>query len=123
MVMSIKCSNCCKVDFDHLRLSFNASHAVLMCRIGAKQDIIHAVCAYAQAFRKWPGCALIGACALIRTNTVMLQEANTFFFGNNFQHSDPRLIEPVCEKTNNLGSDTNRAVQSQKMVSGLKFWI
>ena len=22
-------------------------------------------------FRKWPGCALIGACALIRTNTVL----------------------------------------------------
>ena len=27
-------------------------------------------------------------------------------------------FEPVREKTNNLGSDTNRAVQSQKMVRG-----
>ena len=35
-------------------------------------------------------------------------------------------FEPVCEKTNNLGSDqvnTNWAVQSQKMVRGWKFWI
>ena len=28
------------------------------------------MCAYAHIFRKRPGCALIGACALIRTNTV-----------------------------------------------------
>ena len=36
------------------------------------------------------------------------------------------INEPVHEKTNNLGSDkvnTNRAVQSQKIVKGLKFWI
>ena len=32
-------------------------------------------------------------------------------------------FEPVREKTNNLGSDTNQAVQSQKMVRGWKFWI
>ena len=30
-----------------------------------------AVCAYAHNLRKRPGCALIGACALIRTNTVI----------------------------------------------------
>ena len=28
------------------------------------------MCAYAYVFRKRPGCALIGACVLIRTNTV-----------------------------------------------------
>ena len=37
------------------------------------------------------------------------------------------LNEPVREKTNNLGSDqvsdTNRPVQSKKMVRGWKFWI
>ena len=31
--------------------------------------------------------------------------------------------EPVRKKTNNLGSDINRTVQSQKMVRGWKFWI
>ena len=32
-------------------------------------------------------------------------------------------FEPLCEKIINLGSDTNWAVQSQKMVRGWKFWI
>ena len=31
--------------------------------------------------------------------------------------------EPVHEKTNNLGSDTNQAVQSQKIDRRWKFWI
>ena len=40
-----------------------------MCRIDVKyQYAIRAVCAYACVFLKRPGCALIGACALIRTN-------------------------------------------------------
>ena len=36
-----------------------------------------------------------------------------------------KSFEPVREKTNNLGSrsDTNRAVQSQKMARGWEFWI
>ena len=37
-----------------------------------------------------------------------------------------QIIGPVHEKTNNVGStrrDTNQAVQSQKMASGLKFRI
>ena len=73
MVMSFKYSNCLKVVFDHLRFSFNASNAVLMCRISVKyQYTIQAVCAYAYVFQKILGCALIGACALIRTNTVLL---------------------------------------------------
>ena len=71
MVMSFKYSNCWKVVFDHLRLRFNASNVVLMCRIGVKyQYTIRAVCAHAYVFQKRPGCALIGGCALIRTNTV-----------------------------------------------------
>ena len=61
--------------FDHLRLSFNASNAEIMWRIDVKyQYTIQAVCAYARGFRKRPGCALIGVCALIRTNTVTLTE-------------------------------------------------
>ena len=37
----------------------------------------------------------------------------------------PLLSEPVREKTNNLvqnKSDTNQALQSQKLVRGWKFW-
>ena len=71
MVMSFKYLNCRKVVFDRSRLSFNTSNAVLICRIGVKyQYTIQAVCGYAYVFRKRPGCALIGACALIKTNTV-----------------------------------------------------
>ena len=38
------------------------------------------------------------------------------------------IFEPLCEKTNSLGSDltksdTNWAAQSQKTVRGWKFWI
>ena len=35
MVMS-KCLNCCKVVYDQLQLSFNASNAISLCRIGVK---------------------------------------------------------------------------------------
>ena len=35
MVISFKCSNCCKEVYDHLRLSFNASDALSLCRIGS----------------------------------------------------------------------------------------
>ena len=77
MVMSFKCSNCCKVVYDHLRLSVNASNALSLCRIVVKyQHTIGAVGPYAHVFRKPPGCALIGACALIRTNTVCWDRAN-----------------------------------------------
>ena len=53
-----------------------------------------------------------------------------FFFGVNLDYLDfsggifDLFYEPVREKTNNLGptrSDTNRPVQSQKMVRGWKF--
>ena len=45
-----------------------------MCRMGVKyQYTIQAVCAYAYVFWKRPGCALIGACAPIRTNMVVPQ--------------------------------------------------
>ena len=51
-----------------------------MCKIVIKcQYASRAVCAYAHVFQKRPGCALIGACALIRTNTVCNNEF--FLFG------------------------------------------
>ena len=44
-----------------------------MCKIAEKyQYARRAGCAYAHNFREYPGCALIGACALIRTNTVTM---------------------------------------------------
>ena len=70
MLMSFKSSNHCKILVDHLRLSFNA---VLMCEIGIKyQYASPAVCAYVHGSGKRPGCALIGACVLIRTNMVCI---------------------------------------------------
>ena len=52
-------------------LSFNAVNTVLVCKKNFKyQFSSRAVCIYAHVFRKLPGCALIGACALIRTNTI-----------------------------------------------------
>ena len=58
--------------FDHLRLSCDAVNTVFMCKIGIKyQYASRAVCAYAYVVEKLPGCALIGACVLIRTNTVL----------------------------------------------------
>ena len=69
--MSFKYTNGLKVVFDHLRFSFNASNAVLMCGISVKyQYTIRVMCAHAYVLRKRPRCALIGAYALIRTNTV-----------------------------------------------------
>ena len=63
MVMSFKNSNGLKVVFDHLRFSFNASNAVLMCRIGVKyQYTFQAVCAYACFFfffKKYRGVRLL----------------------------------------------------------------
>ena len=60
LVMSFKFSNCWKVVFNHLRLSFNASNAVSMCRISVKyQYTIRAVCAYAYVFLKDRGVRLL----------------------------------------------------------------
>ena len=43
-----------------------------MCKIGIKwQFPDRAVCAYAHDFRNRPGRVLIGACALIRANTIL----------------------------------------------------
>ena len=67
-MMSFQCSNHCLIVFDQLILSFNA---ILKCKTAEKYHYAHrVVCAYAHDFRIRPGCALIGACALIRTNTV-----------------------------------------------------
>ena len=74
--MSCKCSNLCKIVFDRLRLGFNAVNTVFMCKNGIEyQNVSRTVCAYVHAFRKRLGCALIGACALIRMNTVVVLKA------------------------------------------------
>ena len=60
-----------KMVFDHSWLSCGAVNTVFMCKIGIEyQYASRAVCAYAYVFGKRPGCALIGAYALIRKNTV-----------------------------------------------------
>ena len=109
MVMSSKYSNCLKVVFDHLRFSFNASNAVLMCRISVKyQYTIQAVCAFAYVFQKIPGCALIGACALIRTNTVFgIHRKKIFLFytiHGHFPIHKTGLENEKKMKTNNFGT-------------------
>ena len=58
--------------FDHLRLIFNAANIVKMNKMCVKyQNASQAVCAYLHIFRKQAGCTLTGACAPIRTNTVV----------------------------------------------------
>ena len=115
MVMSFKYSNCLKVVFDHLRFSFNASNPVLMCRISVKyQFTIQAVCAYSYVFffRKYRG-ALIGACALIRTNTVIgIHRKKSFYYMQYtgiFQFTRQALKKKKkkkkkIENTNNFGT-------------------
>ena len=69
--MSFKYFNLCTIVFVHLMLHLNVVYTVLVCKI----SVIYwyasrAVCAYTNVFPTLPGCALIGACALIMTNTV-----------------------------------------------------
>ena len=67
-----------------------------MCGIGVKyQYEIRAVFAYARVFRK---CALIGACALIRTNTVLFLHISRMLLSQhiqkhtfNFDQSDAKI--------------------------------
>ena len=69
MIMSFKCSSCLNIVFDHLKINFDVVNVVLMYQIPITyQDASWAVCANAHVFRKGPGCALIGACALVITN-------------------------------------------------------
>ena len=71
------CFNGYKTLFDHLKLSFNSVNTVFMCKICVKyQYVSRAVHAYVHAFRKPSGCALIGACALIRINTISCLHQN-----------------------------------------------
>ena len=52
-------------------ISFDPANADLMYEIGIKyQYASRTVCTCAHVFQKQPRCALIRACALIRTNTV-----------------------------------------------------
>ena len=65
VVMSSKFSSHHEIFFDHLRIRFSV---LLMCKSDIKyQYVSHAVCAYTHIFQKRPECALIEACALIRT--------------------------------------------------------
>ena len=71
-MMPLKCSNRFKIVFDHMRLSFNDVNTVFLCKKYVRYQYARgAVCAYACVFQRRPGCALIGACALIRMNTVI----------------------------------------------------
>ena len=75
------------------KLSFNVCYAASRGQIGEKYKYAgRAVCAYVHAFRKRPGCALIGACALIRTNTVFLFYKNAMFC---FVASEPERGSPI----------------------------
>ena len=62
-----------------LGLSFNSVNMVIMRKNGLKYQYAgQAVCAKAHIFHKRPGCALIGACALIRMNMVCSSDICTF---------------------------------------------
>ena len=80
--MPFKCSICLKTAFHHLMLSFDT---VFMCKIDVNyQYISRAMCAYEHFFfRKRLGCAVIGACALIRMTMVV----NIFNRASGFQQS------------------------------------
>ena len=72
-MMSFECPKCFKIVFDHFALCFNKGNLVFLCNYCLKyQYASRAVWAYAHVLRKIPGCALIGACTLIRTNMVCL---------------------------------------------------
>ena len=74
-MLPVKCSNHLKIVFDHAMLSLNAAITVFLCKNCIKKKTIclsRSVCLSICFFWKRPGCALIGACALIRTNTVCI---------------------------------------------------
>ena len=76
-MMSFKCSIRLKTAIHHLMLSFDT---VFMCKIGVNYE----PCALMNMFfRKRLRCAVIGACALIRTNMVV----NLFNKPNGFKQS------------------------------------
>ena len=50
MVMSFKCSYCCKVVFEHSQLRFNVSNAVLIYRLVQNNNILFMQCALMHIF-------------------------------------------------------------------------
>ena len=79
-MLKVKCSKRCTIVLNHLRLSLNTVYMVLMCKVGVKyQNASRAVGTYVHYFRICPGCALIGACVLIRMNTVFYDNAILLF--------------------------------------------
>ena len=73
MIMALKWPYRCKIVVRRIQVSFKSVYAVFMCNIGVKYQYgSRAVCAHFVILPKRTGCALIGACALIRTNTAYL---------------------------------------------------
>ena len=78
--------------FHHLRIGLNAVNTALMCKIGTNyQYASQTVCAYDHVFRKRSGCVLIGACALIRMNTVLPLMMLCFYL-NNFKQLSQAVL-------------------------------
>ena len=79
--MSFICSIRLKTAIHQLMLSFDT---VFVCKIGVNnQYVSRAMCDYEHVFQERLRCAVIGACALIRTNMVV----NIFNRTSGFQQS------------------------------------
>ena len=69
-MLSFMFSNQCKIVFKDLRFDLTQFISYLCVKLVKNTYIPVEHCALIHSFRKRPGCALIGACALIRINTV-----------------------------------------------------
>ena len=72
-MMTFECYTRCKIVFYQLKLRLHVANMVLMRKTEAyNTNMLVKQCALMNMFfRNLSGCALIGACALIRTNTVI----------------------------------------------------
>ena len=93
------CSNRCKIVFKDLRFDLTLFISNLCVKLVKNTNIPVEHCALIHSFRKRPGCALIGACALIKLNTV-------FFF----------LILKLCF---NYTSFSNKLLKIDSALKGL----
>ena len=71
------------------------------------------VCTHTQVVWKRSGCVLIGACALIKTNMVVMKTISIIQYPST-------IIEQVCEETNNLGF---RPGPTQTGLYGHRRWL
>ena len=82
------CSIRLKTAIHQLMLSFDT---VLMCKICVNyQYVSRAMYAYEHVFQKRLGCAVIGACALIRTNMIVIIFNRTSGFQQSYNVSNIR---------------------------------